>query len=71
MFSCTRAKNLVNKIHGRTLRLIHNDYENRFSDVLETDDEVITFHVKNSQKLMIEILAYQTVSQMKCFQKGI
>lgn len=52
MFSSKRANNLVNKIYERTLRLINNDYENRFNGLLEIDNEV-TF--QNNQKLMIEI----------------
>lgn len=66
MLSAKRANNLVDKIHEKTLRLLHNDYENRFNDLLETNNEV-TFHVKNNQKLMIEVMsmAYQTVSEME------
>ena len=36
------------------MRLIHNDYENRFNGLLEINNEV-NFHVKNNQKLMIEV----------------
>lgn len=66
MLSAKRANNLVDKIHEKTLRLLHNDYENRFNDLLETNNEV-TFHVKNNQKLIIEVMsmAYQTVSEME------
>lgn len=66
MLSAKRANNLVDKIHEKTLRLLYNDYENRFNDLLETNNEV-TFHVKNNQKLMIEVMsmAYQTVSEME------
>lgn len=66
MLSAKRANNLVDKIHEKTLRLLHNDYENRFNDLLETNNEV-TFHVKNNQKLMIEVMsmAYQTLSEME------
>ena len=39
------------------LRLIHNDYENRFKDLLEVNNEV-TFHVKINQKLTIEVYKY-------------
>ena len=64
MLSAKRANNLVDKIHEKTLRLLHNDYENRFNDLLETNNEV-TFHVKNSQKYIIMSMAYQTLSQME------
>ena len=66
MLSAKRANNLVDKIHEKTLRLLYNDYENRFNDLLETNNEV-TFHVKNNQKLMIEVMsmAYQTLSEME------
>ena len=64
MLSAKRANNLVEKIHEKTLRLLHNDYENRFNDLLETNNEV-TFHVKNNQKYIIMSMAYQTLSQME------
>ena len=57
MFSSKRSNNLINKIHERTLRLIHNDYESNFSDLLKIKNEV-TFHVKNNQKLMTEVYKY-------------
>ena len=64
MLSAKRANNLVEKIHEKTLRLLHNDYENRFNDLLETNNEV-NFHVKNNQKYIIMSMAYQTLSQME------
>ena len=54
MFSSKLANNLVNKIHETTLRLTHNDHENRLNDLLEINNEV-TFHAKNNKKLMIEV----------------
>ena len=57
MFSSKKSNNLVNKIHERTLRLIHNDYDKSFNDLLNIDNEV-TFHTKNIQKLMIEVYKY-------------
>ena len=60
IFSCKRGNNLVNKIHERTLRLIYNDYENRFNGLLEIKNKV-TFHIKNNQKLMIEVYKYVSV----------
>ena len=38
----------MNKINERTLRLMHNDYENIFNGILEIKNEV-TFHIKNNQ----------------------
>ena len=49
LFSSKRVNNLVNKIHERMVRLIRNDYENRFNGLLEINNEV-TFHVKKKTK---------------------
>ena len=57
MSSFKRANNLVNKIHERTLRLIHNSHEYRFNGLSEIKNEV-TFHIKKNQKLMIELYKY-------------
>ena len=38
----------------KTLRLIHNDFENKSNDLLEINNEV-TFHAHNNQKPMIEV----------------
>lgn len=44
-------------MYERTRRLTHDDYENKFSYLLETNNEV-TFHAKNNQKLMTEVYEY-------------
>lgn len=54
MCKSKRANNLVNKMHEWTLRLINNENENRFNDQLKMNNEV-TFHVRNTQKLMIKV----------------
>ena len=41
-------------MHEWTLRLINNENENRFNDQLKMNNEV-TFHVRNTQKLMIKV----------------
>ena len=57
MFNSKLAYNLFNKIYEKTLRLIHNDYENRFIGLLEINNEV-TLYVKNNKKRMIEVHEY-------------
>ena len=47
-------------MYERTRRLKHDDYENKFSYLLETNNEV-TFHAKNNLKLTIEVHKYLNV----------
>ena len=47
-------------MYERTRRLAHDDYENKFSYLLETNNEV-TFHAKNNLKLTIEVHKYLNV----------
>ena len=47
-------------MYERTRRLTHDDYENKFSYLLETNNEV-TFHAKNNLKLTIEVHKYLNV----------
>ena len=47
-------------MYERTRRLTHDDYENKFSYLLETNNEV-TFHAKNNLKLTIEVNKYLNV----------
>ena len=41
----------------RFVRILHNDYENRSNGLLEINNEA-TFHVKNNQKLTIDVYKY-------------
>ena len=56
-FSSKGEYNLVNKIHERKLKIIHNDCENRFNGLWEINNEV-TSHAKNNKKFIIEIYIY-------------
>ena len=47
-------------MYERTRRLTHDDYENKFSYLLETNNEV-TFHAKNNLQLTIEVHKYLNV----------
>ena len=47
-------------MYERTRRLTHDDYENKFSYLLETNNEV-TFHAKNNLKLTTEVHKYLNV----------
>ena len=51
MFSSRSLNNLINRIHERALRLIHNDHFSTFQDILEMIKEK-TIHQNN-----LEILA--------------
>ena len=54
---------MVNKLHERTLRLVYNDYEFKFEDLL-TKNGTFTAHHYNIQTLQIELCkVYNNLSQ--------
>ena len=53
------ANNKINNIHKRALRVLLNDYDAPFADLLVRSNEK-TVHVQNLQRLMVEI--YKTVN---------
>ena len=54
MFCSCSLDNLINRIHERALRLIHNDHVSTFQDILEITKEK-TIHQNNLQSLAKEI----------------
>ena len=54
MFCGKDANHKINRTHKRALRILHNDYDSSFNILLEKSDTV-TIHIKNLQKLMLEI----------------
>ena len=48
------ANNKINKIHKQALRVLFNDYDTPFNDLLARSNEK-TVHVQNLQRLVIEI----------------
>ena len=61
MFCGKDANNKINRTHKRALRILHNDYDSSFNTLLEKSDTV-TIHVRNLQKLMLEI--YKSMSHL-------
>ena len=52
---CSRAMNKrINRIHERALRLVYNDYEASFEDLLK-QDKSLSFHQRNIHALAIEM----------------
>ena len=52
---CSRTINArINRIHERSLRIVYNDYDSTFSELLTTDKS-FTIHHRNIQTLAIEI----------------
>ena len=45
---------MINKFHGRTLKLVYNDYESTFEDLLTKNRSFTVHHYKN-QILAIEL----------------
>ena len=54
MFCSRKMNNKINYIHERALRLVYDDYEASFQDLLRRDNSVYIHH-RNIQKLAIEI----------------
>ena len=54
MFCGKRSNKEVNMVHKRALRILHNDYNASFEELLERSKE-IPIHVKNLQFLLIEV----------------
>ena len=57
MFCSRSLNNLINRIHERALRLIHNDHVSTFQDILEIAKEK-TIHQNNLQCLAKEIYKF-------------
>ena len=57
MFCSRCLNNLINRIHERGLRLVHNDHVSTFQDILEMAKEK-TIHQKNLESLAKEICKF-------------
>ena len=54
MFCSRKMNNKINYIHQRALRLVYDDYETSFQDLLKKDNSV-SIHHRNIQKVAIEM----------------
>ena len=54
MFCGKDANHKINSTHKRALRILHNDYDSSLDKLLKKSDTV-AIHIKNLQKLMLEI----------------
>ena len=54
MFHSRKLNHKINHIHGRALRLVHNDYTSTFGNLLLMDGSV-TIHHRNIQKVATEM----------------
>ena len=54
MIHSRNLNNKINKIHERALRIVYEDYNSKFEELLKRDNSV-TIHQKNLQYLAIEI----------------
>ena len=54
MFCIIRANNRINKLHEQALRLVYDDYETSFSDLLAINGS-FTAHHTNVQTLLFEM----------------
>ena len=54
MFHSRELNNRINRIHERSLRLVYQDFESSFENLLKMD-ESFTIHERNIQSLCIEL----------------
>ena len=54
MFCSRTANNRIDKLHERALRLVYDDYETSFSDLLAIDGSFTVYHT-NIQTLLLEM----------------
>ena len=54
MFCGRTTNDEINRVHKRALRVLLNDYDSSFEELLHRNEEV-TIHAKNLQKLMLEV----------------
>ena len=54
MFCLRTLKNMINKLHERSLRIILNDYSSDFNILLENNNDICNHH-RNIQTLLIEV----------------
>ena len=59
MFSSRRSHNLINRIHGRSLRIVYNDTSSTFQELLQRNRSV-SIHNKNIQTLTTEVFKVVT-----------
>ena len=54
MFCGRNLNNRINHLHERSLRIVYNDYESSFQELLELDNSV-SIHHRNIHLLVIEL----------------
>ena len=54
MFHNRTLNNKINRLHGRTLRLVYNDHDSSFEELLLIDNS-LTIHERDIQKLATEM----------------
>ena len=57
MFTSRSSNNLINKVHERSLRIITNNFDAPYEELLDITKNV-SMHTKNLQRLMTEIFKY-------------
>ena len=82
MFCERNLNNRINYLHERSLRIVYNDYESSFQELLELDNSVSIHHrdsrllaielfkVKNglSNQIMYELFDLQNIEYSRCSQ---
>ena len=58
MFCSRRSNSLVNNVHERVLRIVHDDHNSSYSELLKTKNER-TIHQQNINFLMKEIYKFE------------
>ena len=59
MFHSRKLNNRINRLHERALRIVYKDYTSSFEELLN-QDQSLTIHQKNLQKLVTEVYKVKT-----------
>ena len=62
MFCSCRLNNKINRIHERALRIVYQDYESSFDDLL-AKDKSLRFHHRNIHQVAIEMFKLDHVPE--------
>ena len=63
MFHSRKLNNKINKLHGRCLRIVHNNNTSTYEELLETDNSA-SVHFRNVQALAISYIRPQFVNTL-------
>ena len=68
MFCSRKSNNRINRLHERSLRIVNNDYESTYEELL-SHNNCFSIHHQNVHRLAAEI--YKVAKEIRRFQKFV